>query len=185
MLAWMRPWARAVRVLLLNKCMIKANHGARTARSPRPLGSANRAPAMTMTEDIDLIDYLLLLRFGTSHNCTDAAPVLNYSAIAKIVKKPLGTVRRLILFGVRSQREHRLIQPRCRTKLKDHHIDFICSQSTLRDWAHLSLRQRAVMFHRTFPELKISATLLKRTYKQHGIRFKFILRGKKIIDYGN
>ena len=41
------------------------------------------------------------------------------------------------------------------------------------------------MFHRTFPEIKISATLLQRTYKQHGIRFKFIQRGKKVIDYAN
>lgn len=41
------------------------------------------------------------------------------------------------------------------------------------------------MFHRVFPELKISASLLQRTYKRHGIKFKFILRGKKIIDYAN
>jgi len=41
------------------------------------------------------------------------------------------------------------------------------------------------MFHRAFPELKISASLLQRTYKKHGIKFKFIHRGKKIIDYSN
>ena len=41
------------------------------------------------------------------------------------------------------------------------------------------------MFHRTFPEIKISATLLWRTYKQCGVKFKFIHRGKKVIDYGN
>jgi hypothetical protein len=40
------------------------------------------------------------------------------------------------------------------------------------------------MFHRQFPELKISATLLGRTYKQHGVKFIFIRRGKKIIDFG-
>ena len=40
------------------------------------------------------------------------------------------------------------------------------------------------MFHRTFPELKISATLLQCTYREHGIRYKFILRGNKVIDYG-
>ena len=43
--------------------------------------------------------------------------------------------------------------------------------------------QRTVMFHRTFPEIKISASLLWRTYKQRGVRFKFINRGKKVIDY--
>jgi len=41
------------------------------------------------------------------------------------------------------------------------------------------------MFHRTFPELKISASLLQRTYKQCGVKFKFIHRGKKVIDYTN
>ena len=39
------------------------------------------------------------------------------------------------------------------------------------------------MFHRTFPEIKISASLLWRTYKQRGVRFKFIHRGKMVIDY--
>ena len=46
-----------------------------------------------------------------------------------------------------------------------HHIEYLCSPQTLTAWAHLSLKQRAVMFHRQFPELKISATLLGRTYK--------------------
>ena len=41
------------------------------------------------------------------------------------------------------------------------------------------------MFHRTFPEIKISASLLHRTYKELGIKYKFIIRGKKIIDYSN
>ena len=41
------------------------------------------------------------------------------------------------------------------------------------------------MFHRAFPEIKISASLLWRTYKQRGVKFKFIHRGKKVIDYGN
>ena len=46
------------------------------------------------------------------------------------------------------------------SKLEKHHIDYLCNQKTLSEWAHLSLIQRAVMFHRNFPELKISASLL-------------------------
>ena len=49
----------------------------------------------------------------------------------------------------------------------------------------MSLVQRARMFHRSFPEIKISATLLQRTYKNHGIKYKYIQRGKKVIDYSN
>lgn len=41
------------------------------------------------------------------------------------------------------------------------------------------------MFHRTFPEIKLSASHLQRIYKKLGIRFKFIQRGKKLIDYTN
>ncbi len=41
------------------------------------------------------------------------------------------------------------------------------------------------MFHRIYPEIKVSASLIQKTYKRHGIRFKFIQRGKKTIDYAN
>ena len=68
------------------------------------------------------------------------------------------------------------IQRRKRKKLEQHHVDYLCSPKTLREWAHLSLMQRAVILHRAFPEIKISATLLQTTYKLCGI--KFIQRGK-------
>ena len=41
------------------------------------------------------------------------------------------------------------------------------------------------MFHRTFPEIKLSASHLQRTYNKLGIRYKFIQRGKKVIVYTN
>ena len=71
------------------------------------------------------------------------------------------------------------------SKLDQHHIDYLYDQRMLRECAHLSLIQSAVMFHRTFPEIKISATLLQTTNKMCGIKFKFIHRGKKVIDYTN
>ena len=74
------------------------------------------------------------------------------------------------------------IQRRQQKKLEHHHLDYLCSQETLREWAHLSLKQRAVMFHRSFPELKISATLIQTTYMMCGIKFKFIHRCKKVIN---
>jgi hypothetical protein len=69
--------------------------------------------------------------------------------------------------------------------LKQYHIDFIINAQTLRYWAHLSLSQRAVMFHRQFPEAKISATTLHRLYKKHGIKYKYIRRIKRVIDFRN
>ena len=156
----------------------------RGAGDPRTLrnGSFESPP---MSEDPLLIDYLLLLRFGRSEPDKCLRPLLNYASISRITKKPLSTVRALIKMGVEAKLNMLPIQRRIRKKLEQHHLDYLCSQKTLREWAHLSLKQRAVMFHRTFPEIKISATLLQTTYKQCGIKFKFIHRGKKVIDYTN
>ena len=44
---------------------------------------------LRMTEDQQLIDYLLLLRFGTSDVGQAARPVLNYASISKVVRRPI------------------------------------------------------------------------------------------------
>ena len=113
-----------------------------------------------MTEDQQLIDYLLLLRFGTCDNGPASRPMLNFASISKITKKPLSTIRDLIKLGIESKLKDLPIQRRKRLKLKTHHVDYLCNQTTLNQWAHFSLIQRTVMFHRTFPEIKISASLL-------------------------
>jgi hypothetical protein len=125
------------------------------------------------------------LRFGCDNKDLTSKPILRYSSIAKLVRKPLETVRRLISVGLNALKEGKEISPKKRGKLNDEHIHFISSEQTLKDWAHLSLIQRARMFHRMCPEIKISASLLQRTYKKLGIRYKFIQRGKKTIDYSN
>ena len=113
-----------------------------------------------MTEDQQLLDYLLLLRFGACEVGPAARPMLNFASISKITKRPLSTIRDLIKRGIESKLKDLPIQRRKRLKLKTHHVDYLCNQTTLNQWAHLSLIQRTVMFHRTFPEIKISASLL-------------------------
>ena len=115
---------------------------------------------LRMTEDQQLIDYLLLLRFGTCEVGPASRPMLNFASISKISKKPLSSIRDLIKLGIESKLKDRSIQRRKRIKLEAHHVDYLCNQITLNQWAHLSLIQRTVMFHRTFPEIKISASLL-------------------------
>ena len=39
------------------------------------------------------------------------------------------------------------------------------------------------MFHRQFGELKVSASLIERTYRKHGVRYKYIQKVKKEIDF--
>jgi hypothetical protein len=53
-----------------------------------------------MTEDLEFVKYLLLLRFGTLKDVPSAPPILNYTSISKIVKRPLQTVRRLVFLGL-------------------------------------------------------------------------------------
>ena len=48
---------------------------------------------LRMTEDPQLVDYLLLLRFGTSDPGQAARPVLNFASISKVVRKPVSTIR--------------------------------------------------------------------------------------------
>jgi hypothetical protein len=40
------------------------------------------------------------------------------------------------------------------------------------------------MFHRAFPDIKISASTIERVYFKAGIRYKFINKIKKTIDFG-
>ena len=94
---------------------------------------------LRMTEDQQLIDYLLLLRFGTCEVGQASRPLLNFASIAKIIKKPLSTIRDLIKRGIDSKLKEFPIQRRKRMKLEIHHVDFLCNQRILNEWAHLSL----------------------------------------------
>jgi hypothetical protein len=58
---------------------------------------------LRMTEDQHLVDYLLLLRFGTSDVGQASRPMLNYASVSKIVKKPLSTIMDLIKRGIESK----------------------------------------------------------------------------------
>ena len=106
-------------------------------------------------KDQQLIDYLLHLRFGTSDVGQAARTVLNFASISKVVRKPVSTIRELNKRGIESMIKKLPIQRRKRSKLDQQHIDYLCNQKTLREWAHLSLIQRAVIFHCTFPEINI------------------------------
>ena len=62
-----------------------------------------------MIEDQQLIDYLLLLRFGTCDVGQASRPLLNYASIAKIMKKPVSTITDLIKHGMESKMAKRPI----------------------------------------------------------------------------
>ena len=57
---------------------------------------------LRMTEDPQLVDYLLL-RFGTSDPGHAPRLVLNFASISKVVRKPVSTIRDLIKRGIVSK----------------------------------------------------------------------------------
>ena len=58
---------------------------------------------LRMTENQHLIDYLLLLRFGTCEVGPASRPMLNFASISKNMTKPISTIRVLIKLGIKSK----------------------------------------------------------------------------------
>ncbi|TNV74642.1 hypothetical protein FGO68_gene16122 [Halteria grandinella] len=140
-------------------------------------------PRMPLSRDARLLEYLSLLRYGTTDRFHQRKPLLNCTSIAKIVQLKPSTVQYLIKVYQRPALQVAPLFNRRLLRLRKHHIEFLTSEDTLRAWAHLSLKQRAKLAHRQFPEVKFSSSSLQRLYKKHGIRFKFIQKIKKEIDF--
>ena len=49
-----------------------------------------------MSQDQELLEYLLLLRFGLNFDLSTQKPLLNIASIANLMKKPAGTISRLL-----------------------------------------------------------------------------------------
>jgi len=60
-----------------------------------------------MSQDAQLIEYLLLLRYCTKVPLPHDKPLLNLTAIAKLVKKPVATIRDLIMLGLQAHKDQR------------------------------------------------------------------------------
>ena len=147
-----------------------------------------RAPKSTKTFDRSrynpqLLSYVTLLRFGSSEHPDFARPVLNYQTIARVLGRPVTTVVELVRLGMRTYSHGFQVDPLRRSKLTQQHIGYLVAPSTLQESAHLSLAERAELFHRRFGEVKVSPSTIRRIYLRHKIRFKNIKRGKREIDF--
>ena len=56
-----------------------------------------------MSENQQLVDYLLLLRYGACVIGCASRSILNFASISKIIKKPLSTIRDLLKRGVEAK----------------------------------------------------------------------------------
>ncbi len=85
--------------------------------------------------------------------------ILNYQSIAKVIKQPVTTVIELVKFAIQSYYYNFEIHPPSWSKFAKQHIGCLASQSTLQESAHLSLAERAQLFHRRFDKKKIRQPL--------------------------
>jgi len=67
-------------------------------------------------------------------------------------------------------------------KLTSEHIGYLTSSHTLQKWACKTLQERVILFHRHFPEIKISPRTLCSLYKKNKISKK-ALRYVKMKKY--
>ena len=67
-----------------------------------------------------------------------------------------------------------------RSKLEPQHLEYLRSESTLRSWSGRSLEDRRRLFHRQFPELRLSKYYMRLTYQEAGIKRRMISKGKKL-----
>jgi hypothetical protein len=67
-------------------------------------------------------------------------------------------------------------------KVKQEHIEYLCSNETLKSWAGRSLRERAVLMHRRFPDIKISSSTVDSIYRSQGVKKKRVLIKKSLNE---
>ena len=135
------------------------------------------------TTDPDMIELVLLLRFGNIRGDKSHMPILNVTSVARLVRLSPTHVTRLIEIGCNKIFTSHQSDRRWWRNLNSHHLSFITDSTTLRKQAHLSLRERSILFHRHNPETFASASTIARIYKASKITFKKIKRGKRQIDF--
>ena len=61
-------------------------------------------------------------------------------------------------------------------------VDYLVSSETLRSWVGLTQHQRIKMFHRRWPEKRLTVYRLRKVYRDHGIRRKKIRHTKVVTE---
>ena len=93
-----------------------------------------------MLNDQDLIELVILLRFGPSNFRDINKPLLSITAISKALKISSSTVSKLVKKGISYLKNKELVINKRQSKFKERHIDYLLHPDTLRAWAHLSLK---------------------------------------------
>ena len=118
----------------------------------------------------EIREAVLLLRFRSSRPTAKSAKYVPYARIAQALGITYNEVQHICRRAVRPDAP---LKPEQQVrKLDQEHVAFLTSMHTLEQWAGLTMKQRAVLFHRRFPDRRIAVTSLRRLYLRHGIRRK-------------
>ena len=101
-----------------------------------------------------------MLRYGTDNPTIESKPILNIKVIAQTLKLSSYYVTKLLGLASAEASTDILRGPGRTQKLKRKHLVYITNPNTLNRWAGFSLAERVKMFHRRFPDIRISKTLL-------------------------
>ncbi len=128
------------------------------------------------TKDLNIQRVMLAhsLRYGPRGQFKGGRPLMTLSAIAKILRVAVTAVHTL-LGKDPADLSDAIPKPRGRhPPLTQRQKGWLMSEETLRRTAHLSLAQRAVLFHRQFPERHVSPSTICKLYKNNKIKRKAI-----------
>ena len=131
---------------------------------------------------LELQELLLKLRYGSSNAKLSQKPKLSLKAISKLTQLTTTTLLRYYSQIATASSLSSLRQPGRPAKLTEAHISYLIDPTILQIWASYSLKERAQLFHRSFPELRISSSTIAKLYRQHGIKYKAIVRIKPSAD---
>ncbi len=136
-------------------------------------------PKLSDTRRANLVKLAVKLRFGPRGRDGASRPQMTLRNIAAILKVSLPTVQGYL-------KRDALSWPGPLPTIRGRHPPltaeqrgWLISEDTLRQMAHLTLAQRAVLFHRRWPERKVSPSSICKLYHANKIKRKAV-RFRKI-----
>jgi len=121
---------------------------------------------LAVPTDISISDAIKHLRF------TDPTPDNNevrHKMTIKQISDLTGLTKHFIKKAINNHQERKR---GVKSKLTDEHIRYLTDNATLKRQKDFTLMERCTLFHRQYPETKISTFTLKSIYKKHHITFK-------------
>ena len=129
-----------------------------------------------------LIEYVRLLRYGPKASQDPGRPLTRIKDIARMLRVSHQHVRSLLRSDPSKPDYRRVVRRGPRAKLTAVQEAYLTHPFTLQKWACKTLSERVVLFHRQFPEVKITVPTLQKLYMRKGIKRK-ALRFVKTLKY--